>query len=88
VEIPNPGPAEFREILRRECEKRSITATDETLKYIVERLYANAADRPRASYARDLLDIVAESAKYDNAELVLTPESFEKAHRLFIPGRA
>ena len=88
VEIPNPGPAEFREILRRECEKRSITATDETLKYIVERLYANASDRPRASYARDLLDIVAESAKYDNAELVLTPESFEKAHRLFIPGRA
>jgi hypothetical protein len=87
VEIPNPGPAEFREILRRECEKRSITATDETLKYIVERLYANAADRPRASYARDLLDIVAESAKYDDAELALTPETFENAHRLFIPGR-
>ena len=87
VEIPNPGSAEFREVLRRECEKRSVTATDETLKYIVERLYANAADRPRASYARDLLDIVVESAKYDNAELLLTPETFEKAHRLFIPGR-
>jgi len=87
VEIPNPGPAEFREILRRACEKRSIAATEEALKYVVERLYANAADRPRASYARDLLDIVVESAKYDNAELVLTPETFEKAHRLFIPGR-
>jgi len=87
VEIPNPGPPEFREILRRACEKRSIAATEEALKYIVERLYANAADRPRASYARDLLDIVVESAKYDNAELVLTPETFEKAHRLFIPER-
>jgi hypothetical protein len=87
VEIPNPGPAEFREILRRVCERRSITATEETLDYIVERLYTNAADRPRASYARDLLDIVVESAKYDNAELVLSPETFEKAHGLFIPGR-
>jgi predicted ATPase with chaperone activity len=87
VEIPNPGSAEFREILRRECERRSVTATEETLDYIVERLYANAADRPRASYARDLLDIVAESAKYDNVELVLTPDAFEKAHRLFIPAR-
>jgi len=88
VEIPNPGPAEFREILRRTCEERSITASEETLKYIVQRLYGNAADRPRASYARDLLDIVVESAKYDNAEAVLTTETFEKAHRLFIPGRA
>lgn len=87
VEIPNPGPAEFREILRRACEERSITASEEALKYVVERLYENAADRPRASYAGDLLDIVVESARYDNAEPVLTPETFQKAHRLFIPGR-
>jgi hypothetical protein len=88
VEIPNPGPPEFEEILRRACEERSITANGETLKYIVQRLYGNALDRPRASYARDLLDIVVESAKYDTAEPVLTPETFEQAHRLFIPGRA
>jgi len=88
VEIPNPGHAEFREILRRACEERSITVTDETLKYVVQRLYEDSAHRPRASYARDLLDIVVESAKYDNAEPTLTADTFEKAHRLFIPGRA
>lgn len=88
VEIRSPGAAEFQEILRRACEERSITASEETLKYIVQRLYANAADRPRASYARDLLDIVVESAKYDGSEPALTPETFEKAYRLFVPGRA
>lgn len=88
VEIPNPGPAEFREILRRACEERSITATEEALQYVVQRLYEDNTHRPRASYARDLLDIVVESAKYDDAEPVLTPETFDKAHRLFIPARA
>ncbi|MCJ7509529.1 MAG: ATP-binding protein, partial [Dehalococcoidia bacterium] len=88
VEIPNPGPAEFREILRRVCEERSITVTDETLQYIVQRLYEDDTAKPRASYARDLLDIVVESARYDDAEPALTLESFEKAHRLFIPARA
>jgi len=88
VEIPNPGRAEFREILRRVCEERSITATDETLDYIVERLYEDNSHKSRASYARDLLDIVAQSARYDNVEPVLTLETFDKAHRLFIPGRA
>jgi hypothetical protein len=29
-----------------------------------------------------------ESARYDDAEPVLTLETFEKAHRLFIPARA
>jgi predicted ATPase with chaperone activity len=88
VEIPNPGPGEFREILRRACQERSMTATEETLDYIVERLYEENSHKSRASYARDLLDIVAQSAKYDDVEPVLTPETFDKAHRLFIPEQA
>ena len=88
VEIPNPGHTEFREILRRACEERSITTSEETLRYIVQRLHEDSVHRPRASYARDLLDIVVESARYDNTEPVLTPETFEQAHRLFVPGRA
>ena len=88
VEIPNPGPAEFRQILRRACQARSMKATEESLAYIVERLYDDDSHKSRASYARDLLDIVAQSAKYDDVEPVLTPETFDKAHRLFIPERA
>jgi hypothetical protein len=88
VEIPNPGPTEFREILRQACQARSITAAEGTLDYIVERLYEENSHKARASYASDLLDIVAQSARYDDVEAVLTPETFDKAHRLFIPERA
>jgi energy-coupling factor transporter ATP-binding protein EcfA2 len=88
VEMPSPGPDEFKEILRKACEERSMPATEETLNYVLQRLYGNAADRPRASYAGDVLDIVVESAKYDDAAPTLTAETFEEAYRLFVPGRA
>jgi len=52
---------------------------------VVRRLF-EGGQRPRASHARDILDIVIQSASYDNQEPALTPEAFEKAFRLFLPG--
>jgi predicted ATPase with chaperone activity len=85
VEIPNPGPNEFHEILRRACQERGVAASDEALSHVVHRLY-EGGQRPRASHARDILDIVVQSASYDGREPALTPEAFEKAFRLFLPG--
>jgi predicted ATPase with chaperone activity len=85
VEIPNPGPNEFQEILRRVCEERGVAVSEEGLGHVVRRLY-EGGQRPRASHARDILDIVIESAKYDQQEPTLTPEAFERAFRLFLPG--
>ncbi len=85
VEIPNPGPEEFQEILRRVCQERGVAASDEALRHVVRRLY-EGGQRPRASHARDIIAIIIESASYDNREPVLTPEAFEKAFRLFLPG--
>jgi len=84
VEIPNPGPDEFHEILRRVCQERGVSATEEALRHVVRRLY-EGGQRPHASHARDILDIVIESANYDNVEPTLTPEAFERAFRLFLP---
>ena len=85
VEIPNPGPNEFHEILRRVCQERGVAVSDETLSHVVQRLY-EGGQRPRASHARDIVDIVVQSASYDGQEPALTPEAFEKAFRLFLPG--
>jgi hypothetical protein len=52
---------------------------------VVRRLY-EGGQRPHASHARDILDIVVQSASYDKQEPTLTPEAFEKAFRLFLPG--
>ena len=85
VEIPNPGPDEFHEILRRVCQERGVSASEEGLSHVVHCLY-EGGQRPRASHARDILDIVIESASYDKQEPELTPEAFERAFRLFLPG--
>ena len=85
VEIPNPGPNEFPEILRRVCQERGVSASEEALSHVVRRLY-EGGQRPHASHARDILDIVVQSASYDGQEPALTPEAFEKAFRLFLPG--
>jgi len=84
VEIPNPGPNEFHEILRRVCQERGVAASEDTLSHVVRRLY-EGGQRPRASHARDILDIVIESASYDKQEPTLTPDAFERAFRLFLP---
>ncbi len=88
VEIPNPRTEEFREILARTCQEFGVEASEEALNYVVARVYQDGTHMPRASYARDLLDIVMESAQYDETEPVLTPRSFENAYRLFIPAAA
>jgi len=85
VEIPNPGPNEFHEILRRVCQERGVFASEEALSHVARRLY-EGGQRPHASHARDILDIVIESAKYDQQEATLTPDAFERAFRLFLPG--
>jgi predicted ATPase with chaperone activity len=85
VEIPNPGPTEFHEILRRACEERGVAANPEALDHVVRSLY-EGGQKPRASHARDIVDIVIESANYDKQEPALTPDAFERAFRLFLPN--
>lgn len=86
VELPNPRSEEFREILIRACQERSVEVSEEALDYVAERVYRDGTHMPRGSYARDLLDILVESARYDESEPALTSETFERAYRLFIPS--
>lgn len=86
VELPNPQSEEFREILVRTCKEHGIEIGDEALDYVAERVYQDGTHMPRGSYARDLLDILVESARYDGSEPTLTPGTFERAYHLFIPS--
>jgi predicted ATPase with chaperone activity len=87
VEIPSPGPVEFAEILRRLCRQRNVQAAEETIDTVVERLFRELKEPPRAAYARDLLEMVIEGAAYDGREPRLDAESFERALKLFLSQR-
>jgi len=88
VEIPDPGPVEFAEILRQLCHKRGVQTPDGAIERVVERLYSQAGDKPQAAYARDFLEVIIEGASFDGCEPVLDDESFERAFRLMMSQRS
>lgn len=87
LEIPSPGPQEFAEILSQLCQRRNVHVPDGAIDRVVERLYGQSAEKPRAAYARDLLEVIIEGAAYDGQEPVLDDESFERALKLFMGQR-
>jgi hypothetical protein len=88
VEIPSPGPTEFAEILRQLCQQRGVQTPDGAIERVVERLYGQAGEKPKAepkaAYARDFLEVIIEGASFDGREPVLDDESFERAFRLMM----
>jgi hypothetical protein len=84
VRIPGPKQEEFIEITRQLCQKKRILVENGALDHAVQRLYGHDGLKPQASYARDLVEIVIQSASYDGIEPVLSRESFDKAFGLFL----
>ncbi len=84
VEIPNPRPQEFMEVLRKMCHQKRILVSDGALEYVVETLYNEPRLKPRAANARDLLDMVIESAAFDGRDPVLDRETFDRIFKLFV----
>jgi hypothetical protein len=84
VEVPSPRPDDFVEVLRRVCLQKRILVADGALDYIVQKLYSEPRIKPRASYGRDLLEMVIESAAFDGREPVLDNESFDTVFRFFV----
>ena len=85
VEMPNPVPQDFAEIMRRMCLERQVLVADGGLNYVLERLYRRGEPEPHASQARDLIDMIVESAAFDSREPVLNPESFDTVSHMFAP---
>ena len=84
VKIPDPRPQDFGEIMRRMCRQRRVLVSDGALNYIVERLYSQLGIEPRASQARDLVDMIVEGAAFDGCDPVLSRESFDRVLRMSV----
>lgn len=89
VRIPNPDEADFAEILRRECRlKNVLIENDAAVDSAVRKMFDHPGLKVRASYARDLVDILIESAKFDGSKPVLDAETFDTVFTLFIAGES
>ncbi len=88
VRVPNPDEANFGEILRRECRAKAVPVEGDAIEYAVGRLFAEQTLKPRASYARDLVDILLESAAFDGTNAALSRAAFDKTFQLFVTNEA
>jgi DNA-binding MarR family transcriptional regulator len=79
IEIPDPTPAEFREIFRRECQARGIPYDDQALVYLLQEWYIKRRRPLRAVHARDLLSHIQDIASYFNVPPTLSKELIDRA---------
>jgi predicted ATPase with chaperone activity len=79
IEVPNPTWDEFREIFRRVASRRAIPFDEAGFAYLVERHYIKVGREPRACQPRDLLDQVADLARFMEVPPSLSPELLDGA---------
>jgi predicted ATPase with chaperone activity len=84
VFMPNPDRDSFAEVMRRVCRQKQVRVAEGALDYAIERLFSHPGLTVRGSYARELLDIVIESANFDGREPILDKESFERTFKMFL----
>ena len=79
VEIPNPTVQEFLEILRRECRKYEVAYRQDGAQHLVQRHYLDTGREMRGCQPRDIVEAVADSARYNGSLRVLSPEAVDQA---------
>jgi len=74
LRLSDPTPEQFQEVFRRECAERSLSFSEEGVRYILDRWWAS--DRPlRMCQPRDLVEQVVAIARYTGA----TPDFSSRA---------
>jgi predicted ATPase with chaperone activity len=79
VEIPNPTPEDYLEILRRMCDVRGVKYTEEGAQYLLRMYEESETRQPKACHPRDLVDLLLDITRFYGKEPVLAPEWLDLA---------
>jgi predicted ATPase with chaperone activity len=74
VEVNNPSPQEYREILRRICLAKSVPYSDDGLRYLLENEYPRRNVEMRACHPRDLIDQLIDIARFTRTQPTMSRE--------------
>jgi predicted ATPase with chaperone activity len=83
IEVGNPSPAEYREIMRRICKAKEIPYSDEGLRYLIEYEYRRRNMEMRACHPRDLMDQLVDIARFTRTQPVMSRELLAAACRSY-----
>jgi hypothetical protein len=79
VEIPNPTPEDYVEILRRVCDAKGVVYTDEGARYLLSTYEGHEGRDPKACHPRDIVNLLLDITHFFGKEPVLTPEWLDLA---------
>ncbi|HET9221479.1 MAG TPA: ATP-binding protein [Roseiflexaceae bacterium] len=74
VEVNNPSPQEYREILRRICMNKGVPYSDDGLRYLLENEYPRRNVEMRACHPRDLIDQLIDIARFTRTQPSMSRE--------------
>ncbi len=83
IEVGNPTPQQYREIMRRVCAAKDVPYSDDGLRYLLTEQYAKRNLELRSVHPRDLIDQTIDMAHFLNIKPTMSPELLEAACRSY-----
>lgn len=79
IEISSPSYEAYREIFRRECQRRKIAFDEQAVRYLLQEHYVQANRKLRGNHPRDIIDQIMDISSYSGSEPVLSKELIDRA---------
>jgi predicted ATPase with chaperone activity len=81
--VGDPSFDNYREILRRECDKHKVSFDEESLAYLLREYYIKPGKPLRACHPRDLVEEIIDIARYRNVASTLSRDLIDRACRAY-----
>lgn len=86
IEVTDPSPGEFRDLVKSWCEKLGIEYQEDALEHLLTRHYGEAGRPFRYSHPRDLLQQVKTYCEFHELPVVLTDKAVDAAAKNYFAG--
>jgi predicted ATPase with chaperone activity len=84
IAIPDPTREQLAEITRRHATLKEVPWTEESIAYLMDKLYAPGLRPPHGCFARDIVTTVIDEAEFMGREPRLDKESIDTACMLYL----
>jgi MoxR-like ATPase len=83
IEVPNPSPREYREIMVRVCKAKGVPYSDDGLRHLLEVEYPKRQLELRAVHPRDIIDQLLDIARFSRTQPVMSRELLAAAAKSY-----
>ena len=86
IEVADPSPREFRELMQQWCEKLDLEYSAEAVEYLLVKHFGDGGRAPRFCHARDLVQQVVSFCEFHDLPPVLTNKALDVAVKNLFAG--